>query len=77
LSDGPGYEEANMKPDDRPDDPSDHLVAKPTTLHALRRAVEEDPASYASPGLQRLREIGLSGEEIVRVLLFVAETLDR
>jgi hypothetical protein len=66
-----------MEPDDRSDDASDRLLANRPTLRAIRRAVEEDKANSYSPGIQRLREIGLSGEEIVRVLLFVAETLDR
>jgi alkylhydroperoxidase family enzyme len=63
-----------MNPDDRSDEEHLHSPEERSTLRAMRRAVDDDRASARSPALKRLREIGLSQEEIVSVLMFLAET---
>jgi hypothetical protein len=66
-----------MEPDDRPNGPFCRSPGNRPTPSAVRRALDEDPDSIGSPILRRLREIGLSREEIVKVLLFLAEAQER
>jgi hypothetical protein len=66
-----------MQPEDRADDISPAIPRHRPTMRALRRALERDTTAASSPGVRRLREIGLSADEILSVLQFLAETQAR